>query len=467
MAVCVHAHCYQPPRENPETGEVPLETSAAPQHDWNERITMQCYRPLAGARILRADGSVDRSVNLYAHVNFNVGPTLAVWLDRYAPDVMAAMVDGDRRSCARFDGHGNAVAQPWVHAILPLASPRDRATMIRWGIVDFEARFGRRPEGMWMPETAVDAATLDAMAEQGIIYTIVAPHQVAPPSGFPPVDTTEPSTVMLPSGRSIVAFAYDGALSHGIAFGELLRDGSLLARTLAEPVRDADGFEGLRSVATDAETFGHHHNFAEMALAFALNDLDANGHEVVSYAAWLDRHVAPQRAAIVDGTSWSCAHGIERWRSNCGCRIGSEPDSGQAWRTPLRESMDWLIERARVLTDERATEVFLDPWAARDDYVDVLIGRCTADEFALTHARPEALAADAIAWMEAHRHLLVAQSSCAWFFDDADGHETTLGIAQAEAALRRFEAVGGVELRAEWHERIAAMITPAEPSGSV
>jgi alpha-amylase/alpha-mannosidase (GH57 family) len=467
MAVCIHAHCYQPPRENPETNLVPVEPSAAPHHDWNERITDQCYRPMAAARILQSDGSVDRAVNLYAHVNFNVGPTLAVWLDRYAPDVMAAMVDGDRRSCARFDGHGGAIAQPWVHAILPLASARDRSTMIRWGIVDFEARFGRSPEGMWMPETAADAATLDAMAEQGITYTIVAPHQVAPCSADAVLDPHVSSTVVLPSGRSIAVFAYDGALAHGVAFGESLRDGARFAATLAEQVLDAAGFEGLRSVATDAETFGHHHNFGEMALAFALSDLAKTGHEVVPYAAWLDRRGAPQRAAIVDGTSWSCAHGIERWRSNCGCRIGSEPDDGQAWRTPLRESMDWLVARAATLTDELATTVFHDPWAARDAYVEVLIGRSTPDGFALRHARPEAISADALTWMEAHRHLLVAQSSCAWFFDDADGHETVLGIAQAEAALRRFEAVSGIELRTEWHERIAAMATRSVPSEAV
>ncbi len=448
---CVHAHVYQPPREDPRTGEVPVEVSAAPMHDWNERITEECYRPMAAARVLRPDGSLDRAINLYAHLSFDVGPTLAVWLDRFAPDVMAAMVAGDRASCAASDGHGGAIAHPWVHAILPLASARDRSTLISWGITDFVHRFGRRPEGMWMPETAVDTATLEALVDHGIGFTILAPHQVAATDGVP-LDPTRPARVSLPSGRSIVVFAYDGSLAHGVAFGDLLQDGDRLAAALS-----GDPAAGLRSVATDAETFGHHHRFGEMALARAIGRPGAGHGGLIPYAGWLHRHGCQQSAVLVEDTSWSCAHGIERWRSDCGCRIDVVVDSSQQWRLPLRNAIDWLVARGVELTDRFAGPALLDPWAARDAYAEVLIGVRTPSQFADAHARPGHADA-ALAWMEAHRHLLMAQSSCAWFFDHADGHEVGIVLAQAEMALELLTSITGDSSEHEWRSQRAALV---------
>jgi alpha-amylase/alpha-mannosidase (GH57 family) len=460
-AACVHAHVYQPPREDPVTGEVPVELSAVPMHDWNERITAECYRPMAAAHVLRSDGTLDRAINLYAHLSFDVGPTLAVWLDRFAPDVMASMVAGDRASCARSDGHGGAIAHPWVHAILPLASERDRSTLLHWGVADFVHRFGRQPEGMWMPETAADTTTLEALADHGIAFTIVAPHQLTAVDGSS-LDPTLPARVSLPSGRTMIVFTYDGALAHGVAFGELLRDGDRLATALAESAGsdgsggsavdgDAHLTAGLRSLATDAETFGHHHRFGEMALARAIDRLDGHRLALVSYAEWLHRHGCQQVAVLVEDTSWSCAHGIERWRSDCGCCIDVVTDSSQQWRTPLRLAIDWLVARSVELTETFGRSVLVDPWAARDAYVEVLIGAIGSAAFARVHGRNDHHT-DALVWMEAHRHLLMAQSSCAWFFDHADGHEVGIILAQARVAIEHLESLCGVELAAEWQQ---------------
>ncbi|MBU3701732.1 MAG: DUF3536 domain-containing protein [Acidimicrobiia bacterium] len=468
MAVCVHAHCYQPPREDPATGEVPAEETAAPFHDWNARITEECYRPLAAARITDDGAASEEVVNLYGLLDFNVAPTLGLWLDRFAPDVAAAMASGDRSSCERFGGHGGAISHPWVHAILPLTSVRDRTTLVRWGIAEFEHRFGRRPEGMWLPETAIDAATLETLAAHGISFTIVAPHQVATTDGSPrPVD--EPLSIRLASGRSISVFVYDGALAHGVAFGGLLADGERLA---AEIVGGAEEGHGrLRSFATDAETFGHHHVFGEMGLAWALRRVEATGHEVVPYAAWLARVGPGTRGAVVDGTSWSCAHGLERWRSDCGCRAGFGSDPDQHWRTPLREAIDWTVERFAELTDEHAGTSLVDAWMARDAWVDVLTGRRSMADWVDEQVRSGGESDRAVAWMEAHRHLLMAQSSCAWFFDDADGHETRIGMRWARSAIDRLRDLTGIDLSPGWEERIAPMwsgetVSPRRPSGS-
>lgn len=468
MAVCVHAHCYQPPREDPATGEVPVEPTAAPFHDWNARITEECYRPLAAARIADVDGASEEIVNLYALLDFNVAPTLGQWLDRFAPDVSTAMAEGDRASCRRFEGHGGAIAHPWVHAILPLASVRDRDTLVRWGIAEFEHRFGRRPEGMWLPETAVDAATLETLAAHDLAFTVVAPHQVATTDGSPR-RPDEPLSIRLASGRSVSVFAYDGALAHGVAFGGLLADGERLAAEIVGGVEQGHG--RLRSFATDAETFGHHHVFGEMGLAWALRRVEVTGHEVVPYAAWLARRGPGVRGAIVDGTSWSCAHGLERWRSDCGCRAGFGTGPDQAWRAPLRDAIDWTVARFVELTDQHATAVFSDPWAARDAWVDVLTGRRVVSEWVAEHARAGVDPELAPAWMETHRHLLMAQSSCAWFFDDADGHETRIGVRWARSAIDRMRGLTGVDLGPGWEARTASMrpggpVSPLPPSGS-
>ena len=431
-AVCVHAHFYQPPREDPWSGEVPCEPSAAPHHDWNHRITTECYEPVAAARILREDGDVQRIVNLYERLNFNVGPTLGAWLDRHAPGVIGAMRAADAVSCARHDGHGGAIAQPFVHAILPLASRRDRDTLITWGLVEFAHRFGRAAEGMWLPETAVDTPTLEALVAHGVRFTIVAPHQIRGLAHGAHLDAGYPARVDLPSGRSIALFAYNGLLSHRIAFGDLLRHGDALADELTMAVRTRGG---LSHVATDGETFGHHHKFGEMALAWALEAIDADpAVDLTTYGAFLAACPVEQRGVLEEATSWSCVHGIERWRSACGCAAEAAPARGLSWRAPLREAIDFAVGALADLTDQRAGAVLRDPWAARDEYVDAVLDAASLPSFLARHALPAAHG-PALAWMRAHEHLLLAQSSCGWFFDDFDGVESSITLRRLSAAV--------------------------------
>jgi alpha-amylase/alpha-mannosidase (GH57 family) len=349
--VCIHGHFYQPPRENPWLEVVELEDSAYPYHDWNERITAECYGPNAWSRILDARGRITRIVNNYAWISFDFGPTLLWWLEQAAPEVYQAILEADRQGRQRFGGHGPAIAHPYHHVILPLANERDRRTELLWGIRDFTYRFGRRPEGIWLPETAVDLATLEVVAELGITFTILAPHQAAAvrPPGFSGwqdvsggrVETTRPYRVTLPSGRELVVFFYDGAIARDVAFGDLLQDGRRLAARLLAAASDT--VDRLAHIATDGETYGHHHRFGDMALAAAIAALRAERDaRVVTYGAYLAAHPATWEAQIVEETSWSCAHGIERWRSNCGCQTGAHPGWTQEWRAPLRAALDWL-----------------------------------------------------------------------------------------------------------------------------
>jgi len=432
-SIVIHGHFYQPPREDPWLEEVELEPSAAPAHDWNQRIEHECYRAVTAARIPAADGRIASIVNTLEWISFDTGPTLLEWMERKAPDTYQAFLASDRASLARL-GHGNALAMPYHHAILPLSRPRDRITEIRWGMADFRRRFGREPEGMWLPETAVDDDTLDALAAEGIRFTVLAPHQVegAPADGAPGRYRTR-------SGRDIALFAYDGALAHDVAFGPLVRDaGRWLARLTGD-----DGSLGERrlvSLACDGETWGHHHHFGEMALARVLDDLKARPEVTVeNFASWLARHPAVTEVGLIAPSSWSCAHGIDRWRKECGCKAAPERATSQAWRAPLREAIDWLGGELHARFEALAKEWFADPWAARDRFGDVV------------GAEPEALVAlvrqmvypgtdatglvRAAEWLEIERGALRSQTSCAWFFDDIGGLEATQVLRYAARAI--------------------------------
>lgn len=410
----IHAHFYQPPREDPWLELLEREPGAAPFHDWNRRIERECYRAVVAARLPGAEGRIDRIVNTLEQISFNVGPTLAEWLEHEAPDTWAAMLAADRISAGRQGGHGNAIAQPFHHVILPLASRRDKTTEVRWGIADFRRRFGREPEGMWLPETAVDDETLDVLAAEGIRFTILAPHQVEapPPAGRPGKYTTA-------NGRAIALFLYDGRLSHDIAFGPLISDGGRWAGVmLARPLPGAG--PGLVSVATDGETYGHHHRFGEMALATALEDLSAHPTtRVENFASFLARHPATDPVRLVERSSWSCAHGIERWRSDCGCR--TKPGTSQAWRAPLREALDWLAGELHARFAEAAAAFFPDPWAARDSYAAIGL--------------PSHLPVRARELLELERNTLRMFTSCGWFFDDVAGLETVVCLRYAARAI--------------------------------
>jgi alpha-amylase/alpha-mannosidase (GH57 family) len=382
--ICIHGHFYQPPRENPWLEEVEREESARPYHDWNERITFEAYAPNAFSRILDERGRIARIVNNYSRISFNFGPTLLAWMEREAPETYRAILAADRTSQERFSGHGSAMAQAYNHMILPLASTRDRRTQILWGIRDFEHRFGRPAAGMWLPETAVDLESLDLMAEAGIRFTVLAPHQAAAVregegawdelrGGSP--DTSRSYRVRLPSGREIAVFFYDGPLSQAVAFETLLADGAAFAgRLLEADARHGEG--GLTHIATDGETYGHHHRHGDMALAFALRRIEEEeGVLLTNYAEHLERHPPTMEARIREHSSWSCAHGTERWRADCGCSTGAHPEWNQRWRRPLREAMDWLRDRLEPLYEEAMGELVEDPWGARDRYIELVLDR--------------------------------------------------------------------------------------------
>ena len=403
-AICIHGHFYQPPRENPWLEVVERQESAYPYHDWNERITAECYAPNAAARLLDGAGHVRRTFDNYSRISFNFGPTLLAWLEQCEPQVYQAVIAADRRSRERFGGHGSAIAQAYNHLILPLANRRDLRTQVIWGVRDFEHRFGRRPEGMWLPETAVDLATLEALAEQGIAFTILAPHQAravraAGGAGWADarqgLDTRVPYRCRLPSGRSIALFFYDGALARAVAFERLLASGEGFVSRLLSAFGGGGGAWRLVHLATDGETYGHHHRHGEMALAWALEFLEERGARygvaLTNYGQFLAAHPPAAEVEIAEDTSWSCVHGVERWRADCGCQVGGEPGWNQAWRRPLRDALDWLRDAAAPRFEEVARTLLADPWAARDDYVAVVLDRSAESVerfFARHQARP-------------------------------------------------------------------------------
>ena len=407
----IHGHFYQPPREDPWTGEVPEQPDAAPFHDWNERITAEAYRPNA-----------ERGT--FEHLSFNVGPTLLSWLEAHAPDVYERILEADRRT-------GRAVAQAYGHAILPLCNDQDRRTQVRWGILDFEHRFGRRPEGMWLPETAVDDATLAVLVEEGIRFTILAPGQIEatrplddsadwtshPDPTPPPID--RPLRWWHPdgSGRTIDLVVYDGALSHDLAFGSPTAEG--IVDTVLDHAGDAGG---LLAAATDGETFGHHHPGAEEALWGALTEVaPARGVRVPRLLDVLDDR-PPTHAAQVRTSAWSCAHGVGRWMTDCGCRTGGDEGWNQAWRAPLRHGLDLLRDWGIEVFERRGAELLRDPWAARDGYLGLLLGACSWDDFAAEHIVGDGHQAGVL--LDAQRNALLMYTSCAWFFNDLAGIET-------------------------------------------
>jgi hypothetical protein len=431
-SVVIHGHFYQPPREEPWLEEIEAEASAAPCHDWNERIEQECYRAVVAARIPASDGRIARIVNTLESISFNFGPTLLEWLQRRAPTTYQAVLDADRLSLARL-GHGNAIAMPYHHSILPLSTASDRRTEIRWGVADFQRRFQRAPEGMWLPETAVDEATLDEVAAAGIRFTIMAPHQIdgAPADGSPGLYRTR-------AGRTIALCTYDGPMATDIAFGGLLKDAVEWQRRLTAETRGEE--RRLIAVATDGETYGHHHAFGEMALASVLKGLAAEpGVTVENFASYLARRPATIEVGITGPSSWSCVHGLERWRSDCGCKVAPQHESSQAWRAPLRAGIDWLAEQLSERYLHEARRWFADPVAVRDGYGSV-IGESpeAALDWIRTHAlrgTDEAGLVRAAEWLEVARGGLRMQTSCAWFFDDLSGLEVRQNLRYAVRAL--------------------------------
>lgn len=455
--LCIHGHFYQPPRENPWLEAVEIQDSAHPYHDWNERITAECYAPNSAARLLDGEQRIVDIISNYEQISFNFGPTLLSWMETASPESYRAVLEADRVSRERRGGHGNAIAQVYNHMIMPLANDRDRRTQVLWGIWDFEHRFRRYPEGMWLAETAVDTATLEVLAEQGVRFTILAPRQA---SRIRKIGTEEwldvsdsridPSRAYLctlPSGRVITLFFYDGPISQAVAFEKLLNRGEDFANRLQHGFDDGRDWPQLVHIATDGETYGHHQKFGDMALGYALHHIEASGlAKVVNYAQYLEMHPPEYEVEIFDNSSWSCVHGIERWRSNCGCNSGGYGQWHQEWRGPLRAALDWLRDAMAGQFVAHAAEHLKDPWLARDDYIAVVLDRSPESlaRFLEKHAI-RALSADeqvlVLKLMEMQRQAMLMYTSCGWFFDEISGIETVQILKYAGGAIRLCESI--------------------------
>ncbi len=478
--VCVHGHFYQPPRENAWLEAIEVQDSAAPYHDWNARINHECYAANGSSRILNAQNKIVRIVNNYSRISFNFGPTLLAWMEKSAPVSYQKIIDADRISIERFGGHGSAIAQVYNHIILPLASTQDKVTQIRWGIADFEYRFGRKPEGMWLSETAVDLESLDLLARHGILFTILAPHQCArvrdigtedDPEGptwretpNASVDPTQPYLVHTSEGHSITVFFYDGPISRAIAFEGLLNNGGDLTKRLLNGFRNNTEAGQLVHIATDGESYGHHHRHGDMALAYALQSIEHDNEVyLTNYGEFLEKFPPTSEAEIRENSSWSCGHGVNRWRSDCGCNTGQHPDWNQKWRGPLRDALDWLRNATAPLWQQTAATLFHDPAVARDNYIHVILDRNPAsqqvflEEHCLrTLSLPERITA--LKLMEIERHLQLMYTSCGWFFDDLAGIETVQVISYAGRVLQLAAEVfgaSGAALEPEFLQRLA------------
>ncbi len=461
--VCIHGHFYQPPRENPWIEEIELQDSAYPYHDWNERITAECYAPNTASRLVDGEGRILGIINNYSKISFNFGPTLLSWMERHDANAYRAILEADKVSGDRFSGHGSALAQPYNHMIMPLANSLDKRTQVIWGIKDFEKRFNRGPEGMWLPETAVDTETLEILAEFGIKFTILAPSQAR---SFRKIDENkewqsgeggniDPSTCYrcsLPSGRTINLFFYDAPISQEVAFGKILTSGETFAQRLMGAFSEERGRPQLIHIATDGETYGHHHRYGDMALAFCLHSVESsNFATLTNYGEFLEKHPPFYEAQISDLSSWSCAHGVERWRNDCGCNSGMHGGWHQKWRSPLRTALDALRDQLIPAYTREASLYLKNPWEARNDYIHVILDRKeeNIEDFLKTHCTRELSKEEksrTLKLLEIQRDAMLMYTSCGWFFDEISGPETVQIMEYASMAMQRTEEILGLSL---------------------
>jgi alpha-amylase/alpha-mannosidase (GH57 family) len=479
--VTIHGHFYQPPRENPYLDAIERQPSAAPAHDWNERIYHECYRPNAFARILNDQGDVRAIVNNFEYLSFNIGPTLMSWLERHDLQTYQRILEADRKSCARLNGHGNAIAQVYNHIIMPLANQRDQYTQIRWGKADFRARFGRDPEGMWLAEAAVDYATLRALVDEGIKFIILAPSQAQRCRPLPThdnphpqwhevggsqIDPTRPYRCFLETDQQsssgcnyIDIFFYDGPISRDMGFSDVLGNSQHLAGRFSQAVRGDHRPAQLIAVATDGETFGHHKSGAEKTLAYTfLEEFPKQGWTITNFAHYLSLNSPTWEVELKPVTAWSCSHGVDRWQEDCGCGGGGAWN--QQWRRPLRNALDWLRDRLISIYEEQGQTLFRDPWTARDAYIQVVLDRTpeTIRSFLSKHSHHKLTAAeqtDALRLLEMQRHTLLMYTSCGWFFEELSRPEGTQILRYAARAVELAGDVAGVPLEKAFIKRLA------------
>jgi len=498
LFLCIHGHFYQPPRENPWTGKIEVQPTAAPFHDWNERIFQECYKPNTEAVIIDDAGKVLRRVNNYEYLNFNFGPTLLDWISENQPNTYSKIIEADKSSVKTHNEHGNAIAQVYNHLIMPLASRRDKMTQVKWGVADFEFRFGRTPEGMWLAETACNNATLEVLIGEGIRYTILDPSQALKVRKSITMEWEDVSggriNTRMPyrfyskekNGKYIDLFFYDGPLSKGIAFDDVVFD----AKRLMDKIDSANikniEQDQLISMAVDGETFGHHKQFTERTIAYLLSEYaQARGYKVVNFAEYLDAH-EPEYEILLnegpkgEGTSWSCVHGVERWKENCGCYTGGSEGWNQEWRSPLRNALNQLNYKLGILFELEGRKYLKDPWEARNEYINVMLNKETASrEIAVTHyerAVTRDLSSDestgkffsnqslkrlnkkekelCINLLEMQKYSMFMFTSCGWFFSDISGIETQKIIEFAKRAIEFGETISGVNLEQDFLDEL-------------
>ncbi len=465
--LCIHGHFYQPPRENPWLEEIEVQDSAAPFHDWNERINRECYSPNTVSRAHNKAGRISGIRNNFEDISFNIGPTLFSWLETHDRFTYDRIIAADRASQHKYGGHGGAIAQAYNHIIMPLATARDKDTQIKWGIADFHYRFGRKPVGMWLPETGACMETLETLASNGILFTILCQSQAkevreswesnlhGTDSG---IDPTRPYYVSLKDGKKIAIFFYDGPISRAVAYERLLQSGEKFADRLNSGYSQHRNWEQLLSIATDGETFGHHHRFGEMALTYAIDRFNhSDDVTMTNYAQYLDSHPPDTEVAIHDFSSWSCAHGVDRWRNDCGCKIDVQRGWRQRWRAPLRKALDRLKEDADNLFASEGGLLFTDPWTVRNDYIDVILKRVEPAVFVNermigTHTRGRTI--EALKLLEMQRNSMLMFTSCGWFFDDISGIETLQILKYAARTIELFESLSHERVEEEFIETL-------------
>lgn len=458
--ICIHGHFYQPPRENPWTGEIDQQASASPFHDWNQRINKECY--LSNAAVYFKDEDI--TINNYEYISFNFGPTLLSWMEKHQPETYQKIIESDKNSLKHFSGHGSALAQVYNHMIMPLANRRDKETQIIWGIRDFQKRFGRYPEGMWLAETAVDLETLELLADNEIKFTILAPHQIKSilprnsnkwllPKEYPGF-MNQPITCELPNGKVIHVFAYNGSLSSEIAFGEVLKDGKLMASKLIDTFEKNVTEDVLVHIATDGETYGHHHKFGNMALAYSIKFLlSSKDIKLTNYGEYLEHHSNTILGQIQENSSWSCSHGIERWRADCGCALDTKNKWDQKWRAPLRNGLNWLRDQSIEVFEQQMTFI-ADPWEFRNQFISVVVADDDEQQERFVLERIPLASEEEIkvakACLRMQRDAMLMFTSCGWFFDDISGLEVRQILQYAAKVIEYIEKLTHLSVEEEF-----------------
>ena len=451
----IHGHFYQPPRENPWLEAIELQDSALPFHDWNERINKECYNPNSVSRIVDSRNRILNIVNNYEYISYNFGPTLLSWMEHFAPLTYERIIKADIESASEHSGHGNAIAQVYNHIIMPLANEEDKKTQILWGIKDFEYRFGRKPEGMWLAETAADDDTLRLLEENGIKFTILSPYQadkVKEENSKEWVDVSwgniDPArsyiyNIKSAPGKSINLFFYDGAISRSVAFDELLKDGNKFIKRLKEGVSDCRNYPQLVNIATDGESYGHHTKFGDMALAYVLKiKAKDEGFVITNYAEYLEKYASKCEVEIKQASSWSCFHGVGRWMEDCGCSTGGHPGWNQKWRKPLRNALDYLRDELINIFEVEGKKYFNDSvWNVRNKYIDVILDRSEGNirKFQQENFLEGISDEDkvrAMQLLEIQRQNLLMYTSCGWFFSEISGIETVQIMKYAARSMQ-------------------------------